>query len=73
MSCRGATPEDVETAIVQKLEQAIQGLPGEQEVNSVAREGRGQVTSEVQKGKDARQVLDEVKKTAPPTLPACGL
>ena len=43
MTYRGATPEDVETAIVQKIEQAIQGLAGVQEVDSFAREGRGTV------------------------------
>lgn len=61
MTYRGATPEDVETSIVQKLEQAIQGLPGIREIDSFAREGRGSVKIEVQKGKDARQVLDDVK------------
>jgi multidrug efflux pump subunit AcrB len=61
MTYRGATPEDVETAIVQKLEQAIQGLPGVEEISSFANEGRGSVEIEVQKGKDARQVLDDVK------------
>ena len=61
MSYRGAAPEDVETGIVQKIEQALQGLPGVQEIDSFSTEGRGSVTIEVQKGKDARQVLDDVK------------
>jgi len=61
MDYRGATPEDVETGIVQKIEQALQGLPGVQEIESVAREGRASVEIEVQKGKDPREVLDEVK------------
>ncbi len=61
MSYRGATPEDVETSIVQKIEQSLQGLPGIREIDSEASEGRGRVTVEVQKGKDPRQVLDDVK------------
>jgi multidrug efflux pump subunit AcrB len=61
MTYRGATPEDVETSIVQKIEQAIQGLPGIQEVDSFAREGRGTVEIEVQHGRDPRSVLDDVK------------
>ena len=61
MTYRGATPEDVESAIVQKIEQSLQGLPGIREINSEASEGRGRVMVEVQKGKDPRQVLDDVK------------
>jgi multidrug efflux pump subunit AcrB len=61
VSYRGAAPEDVETGVVQKIEQALQGLPGIQEIESFSSEGRGNVTIEVQKGKDARQVLDDVK------------
>lgn len=61
MTYRGASPESVEEGIVQKIEQALQGLPGIQEIDSFAGEGRGNVTIEVQKGKDARQVLDDVK------------
>src|SRR6185436_9664340 len=61
MTYRGATPEDVESAVVQKIEQSIQGLPGVQEVDSYAREGRGYVEIEVQHGKDPRAVLDDVK------------
>lgn len=61
MSYRGATPEDVETGIVQKIEQALEGLPGVQEIESVAREGRASVEIEIQKGKDPRAVLSEVE------------
>ncbi len=61
MSFRGAAPEDVETGIVQKIELALQGMPGVEEIDSFSSEGRGNVTIEVQKGKDARQVLDDVK------------
>jgi len=61
MSYRGAAPADVETGIVQKIEQALQGMPGVEEIDSFSREGGGNVTIEVQKGKDARQILDDVK------------
>lgn len=61
VSYRGATPEDVETGVVQKIEEAIRDLPGIQEINSTSSEGRGNVEIEVQAGKDARQVLDDVK------------
>ena len=61
MTYRGASPESVEEGIVQKVEQALQGLPGIQEIDSFASEGRGNVTIEVQKGKDARQVKEDVK------------
>jgi multidrug efflux pump subunit AcrB len=61
VSYRGAAPEDVEKGVVLQIEQALQGLPGIQEIDSFSTEGRGTVNIEVQKGKDARQVLDDVK------------
>ena len=61
MALRGGSPEDVEESVVRKIEGALDGLPGAAEISSVSSEGRGTVEIEIQQGKDARQVLDEVK------------
>ena len=44
VSYPGSTPEEVEEGVVIKIEEAIQDIPGIVEINSQAREGRGDVT-----------------------------
>ena len=58
---RGAPPADVEEGVVIKIENAIRDLPGIREITSVSSEGNGEVEIEVEKGVDARQLLDDVK------------
>ena len=57
----GAAPEEVEEGVVIKIEEAIQDIPGIVEINSQAREGRGDVTIEVATGANINEVLTEVK------------
>jgi multidrug efflux pump subunit AcrB len=61
MTYRGATPEEVEEGIVIKIENAIRDLPGIEEINSTANEGRAEIEIDVQRGRDPRELLDDVK------------
>ena len=57
----GATPAEVEEAIVQKIEEQIESIEGIQEVTSTAAESAGTVNIEFQRGVDISKKLDEVK------------
>lgn len=59
-SYRGATPAEVEEAVVIRIEEAIAGLNGIERIESSAHEGAGRVTVEVEKGR-AKSLLDEIK------------
>jgi multidrug efflux pump subunit AcrB len=61
MSYRGATPAEVEEGVVIKIENAIRDLPGIREMRSYSSEGNGEVEIEVEKGRDPRQLLDDIK------------
>ena len=56
----GAGPEEVEEGIILKIEEAISGVDGVDELFSKAFEGRGQVTAELRTGVDPNVVLQEV-------------
>ncbi|MEL6444345.1 MAG: efflux RND transporter permease subunit [Bacteroidota bacterium] len=57
----GATPEEVEESIVQKIEEAIEAVEGIKEIRGTAAEGRGVVTAELKLGTDVSQALDDIK------------
>ncbi|MCE9685621.1 efflux RND transporter permease subunit [Shewanella sp. AS16] len=57
----GAAPQEIEEGINIKIEEAIQDIDGIKKVTSVASEGVGSVTIEVEDGHDVQQVLDEAK------------
>jgi multidrug efflux pump subunit AcrB len=57
----GAAPEEVEEAVCVRIEEAIQGLEGIEEITSSAAEGTGTVTVEVDQDYDTRDVMDDVK------------
>jgi multidrug efflux pump subunit AcrB len=57
----GASPAEVEEAIIRRIEEKVAGLAGIKRIDSVARESFGTVTIEVMKGWDLDQLLDEVK------------
>jgi multidrug efflux pump subunit AcrB len=57
----GATPEEVEESIVQKIEEAIESVEGIDEITATAAEGVGTVTAELELGVDVARVLDDVK------------
>lgn len=57
----GASPETVEDAIITKLDEALQGIPGVIEVSSVAKEGVGIVYLSLRDGADADSVIRDAK------------
>jgi multidrug efflux pump subunit AcrB len=58
---RGAAPEEVEEAVCQRIEEAIQGLDGVKRVTSNAQENIGVVNVELLLDADSRKVLDDIK------------
>jgi multidrug efflux pump subunit AcrB len=57
----GASPAEVEEAILRRIEEKIAGLPGIDEIRSSANEGRGTVVVEIMKDWDQKKLLDEIK------------
>jgi multidrug efflux pump subunit AcrB len=57
----GAAPEEVEAAVVIRIEEAIQGIDGIKEIQSTASEGSASVMIELELGADSRKVIDDVK------------
>ncbi|WP_303722459.1 efflux RND transporter permease subunit [Malonomonas rubra] len=58
---RGATPAEVEEAVVIRVEEAISDLQGIEEMTSSAKEGSGEVRVDVEKGYDPRELLNDIK------------
>ncbi|MBN2887676.1 MAG: efflux RND transporter permease subunit [Chromatiaceae bacterium] len=58
---RGATPAEVEEAVVVRIEEAIADLEGIERIESSANEGAAKVSVEVEKGRDPRALLDDIK------------
>ena len=56
----GAAPEEVEAAVVLRIEEAVQGIEGVEETRSLASEGAASVTVDLAPGTDAQRVVDEV-------------
>ncbi|MEM6645311.1 MAG: efflux RND transporter permease subunit [Bacteroidota bacterium] len=57
----GATPAEVEEAIVVKIEEVVESIEGVDRVKSTAREGVGTVSIELQTGTDLARALDDIK------------
>ena len=57
----GASPSEVEEAVIRRIEEKIAGLTGIKRIDSTAREGVGIVTVEVMKDWDLKSLMDEVK------------
>jgi multidrug efflux pump subunit AcrB len=57
----GASPSEVEEAVLRRIEEKIAGLAGIERIDSIAREGWGTVTIEVVNGWDLKKLLDETK------------
>lgn len=57
----GATPEEVEESIVQKIEEAVQSIDDVKKVVGIAAEGVGTVRVELETGADIDRALDDVK------------
>ncbi|MDT8436207.1 MAG: efflux RND transporter permease subunit [Gemmatimonadota bacterium] len=61
VSYPGATPEEVEDGIIQRIEERIESVDGLRRVTSVASEGVGVVLAEMSLGTDIAKATDDVK------------
>ncbi|MDP1930275.1 MAG: efflux RND transporter permease subunit [Gammaproteobacteria bacterium] len=61
MAYPGAAPEEVEDAIVIRIEESLQGLAGINRMNAVAREGVGTISLEIAADYEVRDMLDEIQ------------
>jgi len=57
----GSSPEEIEEGMILAVEEAVRGLEGVYEVNSVAREGSGRITVELLTGADIQKVVQDIK------------
>ncbi len=58
---RGASPEEVEEQIIERIEEEIQDVEGIKELTATAREGSGTVTAEVEKGYDPTELRNNIE------------
>ncbi len=61
MEYPGASPSEVEEAVVRRIEEAVSGLAGIKRIDSTAREGYGTVMIEILSGWDIKSLLNDVK------------
>jgi multidrug efflux pump subunit AcrB len=57
----GASPEEVEASITNRVEEALEGLQGIKQIRSTSAEGVSGVTVELIAGEDVRRRLDEIR------------
>lgn len=57
----GASPEEIEEGVINKIEENLKGVTGVERVTSISRENAGSVSVEVFKGYDTDLVLQDVK------------
>ncbi len=57
----GATPEEVESTIVERIEDRLDGLPGVRRITASAGEGAAVVSVELLADADAQQAFDEIQ------------
>ncbi|WPJ95419.1 efflux RND transporter permease subunit [Coraliomargarita algicola] len=57
----GAAPEEVESGIIELIEDRIQDVDGVKKITATAGEGYGSVLVEVERGYDATEVSDKIK------------
>ena len=57
----GAAPEEVEESVILKVEEALEDIEGIKRITSIASEGYGRVTIELQSGYSLSEKLDEVQ------------
>ncbi len=57
----GASPEEMEEGVIQKIEENLKGVNGVERVTSVSSENAGSVQIEVEKGANIDNVLQDVK------------
>ena len=57
----GAAPEEVEKAVILRIEEAIESIEGIHEISSTASEGMGSVRVELKEGVETADMTDELK------------
>ncbi len=57
----GASPEEVESSVILKIEESIENIDGIKRITSIANEGVGTVNIELQSGYSLSEKLDEIK------------
>ncbi|MGJ8653950.1 MAG: efflux RND transporter permease subunit [Opitutaceae bacterium] len=57
----GAAPEEVETGIIELIEDRVQDVEGIKKITATAAEGYGSLAIEVERGYDATEVADKIK------------
>ena len=57
----GASPEEVEEGVILAIEEEINGVDGIKKINSVSREGVGNVMAELLLGTESSQALNDIK------------
>ncbi len=60
----GASPEEIEEGVVNKIEESLKGVTGVERITSVSNENAGNILIEVFKGYDTDLVLQDVKNAA---------
>ena len=61
MEYPGASPAEIEEAVIRRIEESVSGLAGIKKINSTAREGFGTVSIEVITGLDIDDLMNNVK------------
>ncbi|MEZ5650009.1 MAG: efflux RND transporter permease subunit [Burkholderiaceae bacterium] len=58
---QGASPDEVEASVVQRIEEQIEGLDGIDRIYGIAAEGVGLVRVELQRGVSGQRALEDIK------------
>ncbi len=58
---RGATPEEIEESVVQRIEERLKAVEGIKEVSATASENVGTVFAELKRNAEVNKVLDDIK------------
>lgn len=68
----GASPEEIEEGIINKIEEKLKGITGIERITSLSNENAGAVTIEVKQKADAYTVIEDVKNAVNsiPSFPA---
>ena len=68
----GASPEEIEEGVINKIEENLKGVTGIERITSVSQENSGSITVEVLQGYDADDIVDDVRNAVDriPSFPA---
>lgn len=57
----GASPNEIQSSVIRRIEEQIEGVDGIYEITATASEGAGTVRAELAQGEDVSSKLDEIK------------